>query len=100
MWPRCDDGTTGKVLKLPPPFNSPKDDFGLICDRNGINGYLSSNRDGGKGLDDIYAFSSTKSIFAFGDDAYNLINVTVRDKVSNLPFAQAKIRFKKVFHKL
>jgi outer membrane protein OmpA-like peptidoglycan-associated protein len=38
------------------PFNSEADDFGLILDSEGKNGYFSSNRAGGKGEDDIYSF--------------------------------------------
>lgn len=38
------------------PFNSEADDFGLILDAEGKNGYFSSNRAGGKGEDDIYSF--------------------------------------------
>lgn len=37
------------------PFNSSKDDMGFILMRE-EEGYLASNRDGGKGLDDIYYF--------------------------------------------
>ena len=37
------------------PFNSPRDDFSILwTDAEG--GYLASNREGGKGLDDIYTF--------------------------------------------
>lgn len=40
------------------PFNSPKDDFGLAIDHDQeeFKGYFSSNRNGGKGADDIYRF--------------------------------------------
>jgi peptidoglycan-associated lipoprotein len=37
------------------PVNSPQDDFSFIIDKSGI-GYLSSNRVGGAGSDDIYRF--------------------------------------------
>jgi peptidoglycan-associated lipoprotein len=37
------------------PINSPKDDFGIHL-FNETRGFLSSNRDGGKGDDDIYTF--------------------------------------------
>tara|TARA_R110002049_G_scaffold1498_5_gene11641 strand:- start:3014 stop:4933 length:1920 start_codon:yes stop_codon:yes gene_type:complete len=42
------------------PFNSGYDDFAYYIDSNDRNkrGYLSSNRPGGKGNDDIYSFSS------------------------------------------
>lgn len=37
-------------------INSERDDFALIFNRNSKKGYFSSNRDGGKGSDDIYSF--------------------------------------------
>ena len=44
------------------PMNSPYDDFGLIAKDHGTHqsGYFSSNRIGGLGLDDIYAFNFEK----------------------------------------
>ena len=36
------------------PFNSPKDDFSFFINSNADGGYFTSNRDGGKGGDDIY----------------------------------------------
>lgn len=45
-----------RITNLGYPVNSPKDDFGLIINRAGDAGFLSSNRDGGQGKDDIYAF--------------------------------------------
>ena len=38
------------------PINSPKDDFGYIVNETTGKGYISSNRAGGKGDDDIYSF--------------------------------------------
>ncbi|MBP8156892.1 MAG: OmpA family protein [Flavobacterium sp.] len=43
--------------------NSPKDDFGFIIDFKSKRGFLSSNRDGGEGNDDIYKFLETRPIF-------------------------------------
>lgn len=40
------------------PINSIADDFSLSMDPSGRKGYFSSNREGGKGLDDIYEFST------------------------------------------
>jgi outer membrane protein OmpA-like peptidoglycan-associated protein len=50
------------------PLNSPKDDFSIIYTESGEAGYFSSNRDGGKGEDDIYSFVSAppKSIVLVG----------------------------------
>ena len=36
------------------PLNSPKDDFGLVINKDNNLSYFSSNRDGGMGDDDIY----------------------------------------------
>jgi len=52
---KIENGTFGKPTLLMPPFNSHADDFGIIFfDKD--NGMLSSNRPGGKGDDDIWAF--------------------------------------------
>jgi peptidoglycan-associated lipoprotein len=46
------------VENLGLPFNSTADDFGIVfLDKN--KGYFSSNREGGKGDDDIYYFENT-----------------------------------------
>ncbi len=50
-----EEGT--KVENLGMPLNSKGDDFGLVY-KNGYEGYLSSNREGGKGDDDIYYFKN------------------------------------------
>lgn len=42
---------------LKSPVNSPADDFGIIINANSTAGMLSSNREGGKGEDDIYCFT-------------------------------------------
>lgn len=51
------DKTWGKVENMMYPINSPKDDFGIMFERGQEKGYLSSNREGSRGLDDIWAFS-------------------------------------------
>lgn len=38
------------------PINTNKDDFAFVLDSIGLTGFFSSNREGGKGDDDIYAF--------------------------------------------
>jgi len=60
------NGTWSPVRNLGAPFNSPQDDFFLIISTvqklgNGkslLEGYLSSDRTGGKGSDDIYYFKT------------------------------------------
>lgn len=48
--------TWGNVQNLLYPYNSSKDDFGLIFEKDGKNGFLSSNRDEALGSDDIFRF--------------------------------------------
>ena len=45
-----------KPVNLGKPLNSSKDDFAYIVNEETQKGYVSSNRDGGRGDDDIYAF--------------------------------------------
>lgn len=47
----------GKVKNLKAPFNSNLDDFGFVMNSEIRKGFFSSNREGGKGDDDIYSFS-------------------------------------------
>jgi len=48
------------------PLNTHKDDFGLVLVNDGSKGYLSSNRDGGSGDDDIYFVELFKKIIVAG----------------------------------
>lgn len=66
------------------PMNSASDDFGLAVRSSGIEqtGYFSSNRPGGKGLDDIYSFSFTQNRSLPG---------RVLDLVTGLPIGGANV---------
>ena len=50
------DGEPVTRENLGAPYNSGADDFAYFTNDNGKTGYFSSNRDGGVGSDDIYAF--------------------------------------------
>jgi len=53
------------IQNIGKPINSPKDDFGYIVNETTKEGYISSNREGGHGDDDIYSFvipACTKAI--------------------------------------
>ena len=45
-----------KAINMGTPINSPMDDFSFVINDDFTNGYFSSNREGGKGDDDIYSF--------------------------------------------
>jgi len=53
-------GSFGTIINAGTPLNTRFDDFALIVDDEMKNGYFSSNREGGKGDDDIYSFQFLK----------------------------------------
>ena len=46
--------TWDKPTNLKIPINSPADDFGIVFNNDKSKGFISSNRTGGKGMDDLY----------------------------------------------
>ncbi len=55
------DGVFLNPTNMGKPINSPKDDFAFVFDETNNSGFLSSNRKGGKGDDDIYTVVSVDS---------------------------------------
>ncbi|TKC04140.1 OmpA family protein [Pedobacter frigoris] len=62
-----------KPQNLRYPVNSAGDDFAFIANESYTSGYLSSNRKGGKGNDDIYSYSYVKPriVLALAGITYN-----------------------------
>ena len=57
---KLNEGMPGEeAYNLPRPINSYSDDFSISFNKDKNSGYLSSNRPGGKGDDDIYSFQCT-----------------------------------------
>jgi outer membrane protein OmpA-like peptidoglycan-associated protein/tetratricopeptide (TPR) repeat protein len=56
------DGTFGEVQNVGADVNSSKDDFAYLINTKNRIGFFSSNRDGGKGYDDIYQFKEIKRL--------------------------------------
>lgn len=56
------DGTFGEVQNVGTDVNSPRDDFAYLINTKNRIGFFSSNREGGKGYDDIYQFLETKRL--------------------------------------
>lgn len=50
-------------INMKSPINSAGDDFSIILGKDKESGYFSSNREGGKGQDDIYRFYMTPLVF-------------------------------------
>ena len=52
-----ENGLWQPAENLKAPMNSPRDDFGIVFKESKEEGYFTSNRNGGKGRDDIYGFA-------------------------------------------
>ena len=77
------DTSLTKIDNLGKPFNSPKDDFSFFISQDIKFGFLSSNRFGGKGDDDIYCFKLNVSISEGTDDYYTMIKGETLEVNSN-----------------
>jgi peptidoglycan-associated lipoprotein len=69
----CDfeEGDWTEAMNLKSPTNSAGDDFGFILDESKEVGYLSSNRFGGKGEDDIYSAYAIPLVFTVSGKTIN-----------------------------
>lgn len=78
------------VVNVGEPINSTNDDFAYVIDNESKKGFVSSNRNGGKGDDDIYRFVETKSIVF----PFNLNPVyfgIVKDSITGEPLRDVEI---------
>jgi tetratricopeptide (TPR) repeat protein len=72
---------TDKLTNLGVPMNSPNDDFGIVLDKDGLSGYLASNRPNGIGSDDIYGFKIVRLT----------LTIKIIDGATALPVSNAEI---------
>jgi len=77
-----DNNEIVNTINLGKPLNSNKDDFAYYLDKKGFKGYISSNRDGGKGDDDIYTFNRIPPFKVKGQ---------IFDDANGLPLEGAKV---------
>jgi len=77
------NGSFGPVVNLGTPINSSLDDFGFYLDPKQGKGFVSSNRTGGKGSDDIY--------FLAEKPCKQSIEGTVYDKDTNERLVNARV---------
>jgi outer membrane protein OmpA-like peptidoglycan-associated protein len=76
-------------LTIGTPFNSEKDDFGFIVDKEKKLGYFTSNRAGGFGEDDIYSFAAIDELNP--TDKEREITLLVLDEKTRLPITKAEV---------
>ncbi len=78
-----------KAINIGLPLNSNSDDFSFNVDSNTKEGYFASNREGGKGSDDIYTFKETKELIV--EDCKQYIAGTITDINTNLVLENATV---------
>lgn len=82
----------GDVTNLGAPFNSDKDDFGLILDGPGKRGYFSSERSGGMGKADMYMFDAPDGLEGLSVTPKTATRVVVTHAENSRPIADAAVR--------
>jgi len=80
------DGSYQKVENVGEPINSSKDDFAYLVNTSTRIGYVTSNRDGGQGGDDIYRFKETKKL-----ECEQFLTGVVTHKETGLPLSGARV---------
>ena len=82
-------GSIQNPVNLGEPFNSIRDDFSYMLKKDGISGYLASNRKGGKGDDDIYYFEKEESERQV--ENRNMVSGTIIDAITEAPVPNVSI---------
>ena len=79
------DGKMAPIRNVGIPINSNADDFAFSIDESLEEGFVSSNREGGKGSDDVYAFKKLQPLCDV------LITATVLDDKTRAPISGAAV---------
>ncbi|MEM9001583.1 MAG: OmpA family protein [Bacteroidota bacterium] len=83
------DDYSQAIVNIGKPINGKFDDFSFILNEESKEGYFSSNRTGGMGEDDIYAFVETDPLIL---DCLQDVTGTVRDRISNEVLVGATVK--------
>ncbi|MDF1863284.1 MAG: OmpA family protein [Saprospiraceae bacterium] len=86
------NGEWSSVKSLGEPFNSPQDDLGFIINNKGTRGYFASDRDGGKGKDDIYLFEADNTIIEAEKELNLNAKIIAYNMETNAPIEDVSIR--------
>lgn len=84
------------VQNIGAPINSTADDFAYYIDYDTKKGFFSSNREGGQGNDDIYAFVEDRMI---KPECLQDLRVVVIDGKTNVPITDAIVTLYDVYYK-
>ncbi|MCI2229317.1 OmpA family protein [Polaribacter sp. MSW13] len=89
-----DKGFYTTPINLKAPINSKLDDFAFSMNPITKKGFLSSNREGGVGSDDIYSIAQIKELELTKPPCMQIVLGVVRDKNSQKPLSGARVVLK------
>lgn len=91
---RFTDGATSEAINAKTPLNSSFDDYGIFSDDDFQSGYLISNREGDKRIDNVYKFEIKKKAVV-APKALKSLQVKVLDKYTSTPLPYVKVQILK-----
>ncbi|WP_291285894.1 OmpA family protein [Flavobacterium sp.] len=80
------EDTFEEIQNIGEPINSPQDDFAFVINSKNRNGFFSSNRDNGHGLDDVYRFTERRKL-----NCEQELLGTITDLETNLVLSNTKV---------
>lgn len=78
------DGSFEEAQNLGEPINSKQDDFAFIINSKNRNGFFSSNRENGLGLDDVYRFTEIRKLICEQDLMGTVTDAETNETLSNV----------------
>ncbi|MCD0468022.1 OmpA family protein [Flavobacterium sp. ENC] len=76
--------TFDEVLNVGEPINSRQDDFAFVINSKNRNGFFSSNREGGHGLDDVYRFTEIRKLICEQDLSGTITDAETKENLSGV----------------
>lgn len=80
------DNSFSNIQNVGEPLNSPQDDFGFFMKSDSRAGFFTSNREGGKGYDDIYTYTELRKL-----TSEQSITGVLSDQTTGQPLAGVKV---------
>ncbi|RZJ48807.1 MAG: flagellar motor protein MotB [Flavobacterium sp.] len=78
------EGSFDDVQNVGEPINSKQDDFAFSINSKNRNGFFSSNREGGHGLDDVYRFTENRRLVCEQELSGTIIDSETNENVSGV----------------
>ncbi|PIF32798.1 WD40 repeat protein [Flavobacterium sp. 9] len=78
------EGSFDEVQNIGEPINSKQDDFAFIINNKNRNGFFSSNRSGGQGLDDVYRFTENRRLICEQSISGTITDQETNETLSNV----------------